>query len=242
VTWFESRAAGKYITESLVRTAQFTLGATITSQDSDQKGPARIISLSADPNTRNFTLGQAGQDLVVRLRTPVTGENGVHPELRVPSVFAVSKRIQAIVTYDAMNLFVFIDGVKSTHSLELTPAMFAYKFVTGADAPRSIMVQLLYYGMLFFPAGALLWLAIRKSGQVFDARSIIIGAVILLVIAVFLETLQVIVSGRHIQLRNVFLGVLFGCSSYTLCMITCTLGALRKENTSQRDVVVTKAR
>jgi hypothetical protein len=207
------------------------------------KGDQRELFLfQAIPNLRNFTLGQVGQDLVVRLRTPVTGENGVHPELRVPSVFAVPKPIQVIITYDAMNLFVYIDGIKTTYSLELTPAMFAYKFVTGADAPRSIMVQLIYYGMVFFPAGVLLWLAIRELTPVFDARAVIIGAVILFVVAVIVEALQVIVSGRHIQLGNVFLGALFGCSAHMLCMIAFALGPFRKENTAQRDVVATKAR
>lgn len=46
-----------------------------------QKGPARILTYSKSPFERNFTLGQEGRDIVLRLRTPETGANGNNPEL-----------------------------------------------------------------------------------------------------------------------------------------------------------------
>jgi VanZ family protein len=42
-----------------------------------QYGPARILSLSKDVFTRNLTIGQSGEDLVIRLRTPSTDLNGI---------------------------------------------------------------------------------------------------------------------------------------------------------------------
>lgn len=52
-----------------------------------QRGPARIFTLSLDHLNRNFTIGQAsGSDLVVRLRTSVTGPNGT-PGYRLRKVF-----------------------------------------------------------------------------------------------------------------------------------------------------------
>jgi hypothetical protein len=51
-----------------------------------QNGPARILTVSANPTTRNLTIGQAGDDLVLRLRTPETCTNGL-PEVRVADVF-----------------------------------------------------------------------------------------------------------------------------------------------------------
>jgi hypothetical protein len=53
----------------------------------DQWGPARILSLSWDVYHRNLTLGQDGDVLVLRLRTPATTDDGM-PELRVAGVFA----------------------------------------------------------------------------------------------------------------------------------------------------------
>jgi len=39
-------------------------------------GPARIVSLSADPGNRNFTVGQTLDRINFRVRTPLTGNNG----------------------------------------------------------------------------------------------------------------------------------------------------------------------
>jgi hypothetical protein len=41
-----------------------------------QAGPARMVSASATPDKRNFTLGQQEDRLVFRVRTPLTGLNG----------------------------------------------------------------------------------------------------------------------------------------------------------------------
>lgn len=48
-----------------------------------QSGPARIVSLSTDARHRNFTLGQEGAELVFRLRTPRTGDNGTGAEVKL---------------------------------------------------------------------------------------------------------------------------------------------------------------
>jgi hypothetical protein len=55
-----------------------------------QSGPARIFTVSADPYFRNLTVAQEFHDLIVRLRTPSTTDNGLPPYI-VPDVF---------VTYD----------------------------------------------------------------------------------------------------------------------------------------------
>jgi hypothetical protein len=62
---------------------QLTVEAVITPDRAKQDGPARIVTFSRDASSRNFTLGQQGDKLVVRLRTPRNGANGsnVQPEL-----------------------------------------------------------------------------------------------------------------------------------------------------------------
>jgi outer membrane protein assembly factor BamB len=54
-----------------------------TTDDARQTGPARILTFSSDPYHRNFTLGQEGDRVVFRLRTPETGENGMNPETTI---------------------------------------------------------------------------------------------------------------------------------------------------------------
>jgi hypothetical protein len=54
----------------------------IASADLQQRGPARIVSMSLDPYVRNFTLGQDRKDLVWRVRTPESGPNGTNIQLK----------------------------------------------------------------------------------------------------------------------------------------------------------------
>jgi VanZ family protein len=95
--------------------AELTSGSGLTvelrgaSHATDQSGPARIVSYSADTGSRNFTVAQEGSALVVRLRTPETGENGT-PGFNVPEAFAPGAWRQIVVTYDFRALCAYVDG------------------------------------------------------------------------------------------------------------------------------------
>ena len=65
-------------------------------EDLKQKGPARIVTLSRSGNERDFTLGQEGRRIDVRLRTSTTNKNGL-PSLA--SKGAVLKRELMHVVY-----------------------------------------------------------------------------------------------------------------------------------------------
>jgi hypothetical protein len=58
----------------------------------NQTGPARIVTLSRNPSERNFTLGQDGDKVEVRLRTTETSSNGV------PAVASKPKSLPAELT------------------------------------------------------------------------------------------------------------------------------------------------
>jgi hypothetical protein len=64
------------LTAALREANALSIEAWIQPADGNQKGPARIVSLSLDPMNRNFTLGQDGDKADVRLRTPQTSSNG----------------------------------------------------------------------------------------------------------------------------------------------------------------------
>jgi hypothetical protein len=55
---------------------EVTVEAWVQPASLDQTGPARIVTLSSDPSTRNFTLGQEGDRYIVRLRTTQTNLGG----------------------------------------------------------------------------------------------------------------------------------------------------------------------
>lgn len=73
--------------QGLLKGDGFTLEVLCSAGDLSQDGPARIVSYSRDTGSRNFTLGQSNDRLVMRLRTTETDPNGIWPHLEVPEVF-----------------------------------------------------------------------------------------------------------------------------------------------------------
>jgi hypothetical protein len=93
------------------KTNQLGLEVALTSASDNQSGPARIVSFSKNTNERNFTLGQEGKKLVLRLRTSKNGLNGTNDEIDVAHVEA-GKRIHVIVTYFRGKTVCYVNGKK----------------------------------------------------------------------------------------------------------------------------------
>lgn len=91
----------------------------IASENEVQSGPARIVSYSLNSSLRNFTLGQSGKNLIMRLRTTKTDLNGVKPHLKVANVFGSPGLQHIVVTYDFLEQRVYING--AMHAREKIP-------------------------------------------------------------------------------------------------------------------------
>jgi len=91
------------------RSNELTIEATITPGDVTQNGPANIVSFSKDTRSRNFTLGQEKDTLVLRLRTPRTGSQGNKPQLNLCKVKA-RRPYHVVVTYQPGRLICYVDG------------------------------------------------------------------------------------------------------------------------------------
>jgi len=87
----ETATPAAFLTQRIIETSQFTLSVTVATSDTIQTGPSRIVSLLANRYHHNFTLGQEGSELIFRLGTPLTGENGINPQLAVLDVFSTTK-------------------------------------------------------------------------------------------------------------------------------------------------------
>jgi len=153
-------------TQALKQAGRFTLSAVVQTGDTAQTGPGRIVSLSADPLHRNFTLGQEGPDLVFRLRTPMTGLNGSDPALTVPGFFAKIELRRVVVVYNGATLTVHDGARKSPVLLNLRYAgvMTGMGFRFNAENQRGY--RTVFWGMTLLPFTALLVLLttrIRKS-------------------------------------------------------------------------------
>ncbi|GEM_PF-4401414 len=104
---------GSMMGEVFRKTEAFTLVAGIESYSETQQGPARIVSLSDGTGARNFTLGQNGGDLVLRVRTPRTGGNGSNPQVTLAPL--PKKPFHLAVTVDSDGIKVYIDGKQVAH-------------------------------------------------------------------------------------------------------------------------------
>ena len=94
------------------QTNQLTVEAAIRPTLAEQAGPARIVTFSTDVSQRDFTLGQLGNQLVVRIRTPQSGPNGVDgvdPGLSVCSL-TPNEVNHVIVSYKPGRLVCFLNG------------------------------------------------------------------------------------------------------------------------------------
>ena len=75
-TRIASAAAAGKILQAVRRSGELTVEAWVRPANVTQTGPARIVTCSADPSRRNFTLGQATGDFEMRFRTSTTTPNG----------------------------------------------------------------------------------------------------------------------------------------------------------------------
>ena len=76
--------------------------------DLSQTGPARIFTVSQDLWRRNLTLGQEGDRLVLRLRTPSTDADG-QPERVIPGVFTDKRWVELTLTIVPGRVLVAVD-------------------------------------------------------------------------------------------------------------------------------------
>ena len=88
-----SKRPAKRLIDTIRRKGELTIEAWVRPARLDQKGPARIVTLSKNSTERNWTLGQEGDHFDVRLRTTKTGKNGV------PSLPSKGKSLKTELTH-----------------------------------------------------------------------------------------------------------------------------------------------
>jgi hypothetical protein len=102
--------------ERMVKGSGLTLELWLETEDIEQSGPARILTYSLNPHTRNFTIGQSYDQLVVRLRTTETSLNGTNPHLIIDDTFNYQYLQHVVITYDFSEQRVYINGEQRTRS------------------------------------------------------------------------------------------------------------------------------
>lgn len=88
---------------------EISIETVLTSTRAKQSGPARVVSFSSDGYSRNVTIGQEGDELILRLRTTRTGNNGMKPQVTLGRL-PVSQRSHLVVSYRPDRLECWMDG------------------------------------------------------------------------------------------------------------------------------------
>lgn len=120
--------------DALSRSGSLIVDMTVTPETVRQGGPARILSYSSGRYSRNFTLGQQDDRLIVRLRTRASDPNGRKAELVLPDVFAAGTETRIRVRHDARGTIVATSGAAR--------ARFPYAradFTTWDDGPDLLL-------------------------------------------------------------------------------------------------------
>ncbi len=212
--WLKTSSPATSITEKIRRRSQFTLSTTFATAQISQKGPARIISISKDNDQRNFTLGQNGSDLVLRLRTPIMGDNGSKPQIVIPDILNNNKSHHLIITYNGSILKFYIDNLSNIYTFNLHPGFSFLNCLASIgnawdiylNGSYQLIYNGLYYILTFIPLGIILALLTNL------VRPKIISYIVLMPVFVLLPPiiLEVVLSnqsGEDWQYQNVILGM-----------------------------------
>lgn len=100
-------------TEAIQNHSELSLVVHFQAENLNQNGPARILSCSGGSGERNFTIGQEGNGLVLRLRTTKTGANGLNPQVQLGTIQADTLH-RLVVTYRKGELSCYLDGKACT--------------------------------------------------------------------------------------------------------------------------------
>ncbi|MCC5645839.1 VanZ family protein [Nostoc sp. CHAB 5824] len=193
--WLKTATPVTTLSKRISKTSEFTLSTTLTTANSEQFGPARIISISGDSLRRNLTLGQQGNNLDFRLRTPMTGENGADITLNIPNIFTDTNPHHIIITYSRATIQVYVDNLQTFYSLNLLELM-----------PKNQIG--FYYALTFIPLGfCLTILTLLAKRRLILSNFLISGGI--LIPSLILEGILVSESGKNLSLKTLLLGMLF---------------------------------
>jgi glycopeptide antibiotics resistance protein len=172
--WLVTDQPVKALSKRLRQTSEFTIYVSAQTADLSQGGPGRILSISADSMHRNFTLGQLQDKLILRLRTPITGENGKLFGLLVPQVFRDRQWHQFVVCYEDNVLRFYIDRPDRVLVVPLTPEFTLLQryfapfegILSQVPAFNLQLQRVLFRGVFFAPLGMLVALLLSMvQGQ-----------------------------------------------------------------------------
>jgi glycopeptide antibiotics resistance protein len=218
--WLKTKFPATAITEKIRHHSQFTFSTTFTAKETSQTGPARIISFSQDAYERNFTLSQDESNLVLRMRTPITGNNGSKPQLAIHNFFTDGKTHHLIITYNGSAIKFYLDGASNIYTFNFYPGFAFFNFLgflgsswyLDLDSSAQLFYNGFYYSLIFIPWGVLLALLTNIVRPRVISRFVLAPTLILFPAAI-LESLISHQSGVDWQWKNVIASIAIAFTS-----------------------------
>lgn len=132
--------------DAIVEADEFSVEIWCRSANLSQDGPARILSVSASPSERNFTLGQTESGLQFRVRNGATGPNGSNPAAQTGPKALTRGFHHLVATYHRGESRIFVDGVRAAERLTVRASPLALWF--GGVYGGSFIAMLLCVGVV----------------------------------------------------------------------------------------------
>ena len=126
--WLKTARSVSFINRRLKDSSEFSLFLDLATNDLTLSGPARIITLSDNIYVQNLLIGQAGQDLIFRLRTPITGNDPTQPEFILPNFFNDCSDRQILITFAERRLTFYINRVEE-YFFVFNPSVSFYSYL-----------------------------------------------------------------------------------------------------------------
>ncbi len=165
--WLQSTSPPVVLAQTLQASQAFTLSLAFTSTSPSQNGPARIFSLSKNPQNRNLTVGQEGRHLSLRLRTAITQGNGHRPEFIIPNVFSSANVAHhLVIRYDSHILVAYLDSLANRYQVQLSPETTffwqrspSFGSSVHLSSSTTVLYRCLYRALFAVPLGIFVALA-----------------------------------------------------------------------------------
>jgi glycopeptide antibiotics resistance protein len=209
-----SQQPGTKLVGAASSTHELSIEAWLTPNNTVQAGPARIVSLSANPTTRNFTLGQDRVSIVFRVRTPVSITNRSPLSLTSKNAFSTRERSHVVVTYKDGVERSYLNGKQQSELLDLRDG------IVGFGTRKTAIAQLAYTFFFFFPVSFFLALFFSTRSRNL-INSLLLPFSIAIGLLILTEFLQAFAFERAIDIPLIGYGLIIaalgGLSGRAVC-------------------------
>ena len=159
------------LNQKIKRSQEFSLSLILASNKQKQVGPARIVSLANNIHMRNIMIGQEGQDLVFRLRTPTTTIMATRPDFIIPNVFQDRDLHQILITFAKQKLTFYIDSPDNKYTYHFQPStqlklyspLSLERWTVNLNKYSLLKHQIIFYSLLLLPLAILITIVKKRA-------------------------------------------------------------------------------